>query len=197
MLGIKAQVQLLQKEVPGAQETLRVAKEITLHQKHIYPYFISNFLIAQFLYDLCSLEAAAQFLQRPAFTACRKRAAQSGRAALKNAMKYSADKTEVFRWMGVFCWLCGKHKKAQDWWEKSIRIGKELRARPELGRTYLEVGKRLSENGSRVKDLNGLTAGGCFLKARSLFEELGLEGDLEELKEIEKTGDAWSGVFSH
>ena len=189
MLGIKAHVQLVQKDMPGAQETLRAAKEITLHQNHIFPYFMSNFLIAQFLDDLCSLEEAAQSPQRPAFTACRKRAAQSGRAALKNAMKYSADKTELFRWMGVFCWLCGKHKKAQDWWEKSIRVGEELRARPELGRTYLEVGKRLSEDESRLRNFNGLTAEGCFLKARSLFEELGLQRDLDELRELENSGD--------
>jgi len=184
MLGVKAQAQLLRSEVPGAQESLRAAREITLHQKHIYPYFISNFLVAQFLYDLYSLEEAAQILQRQEFAACRKRAARSGRAALKNAMKYSGDKTETFRLMGIFHWLCGKPKKAQDWWEKSIRVGEELRARPELGRTYLEVGKRLSEDKSRLRDLGGLTAEACFLKARSLFEELGLEGDLEELKKL-------------
>jgi class 3 adenylate cyclase/tetratricopeptide (TPR) repeat protein len=187
MFGIKAQIQLVREEALDAQETLRAAREITLQQKHIYPYFISNFLLAQFSYDLRSLEKAAQSCQRPAFAACRKSAGRSGRAALKNSMKYAAAKTEAFRSMGVFCWLCGKIRNAQDWWEKSIRVGEELRARPELGRTYLEVGKRLSERGSRLKEVNGLTAGACFLKARTLFEELGLEGDLEELRELENS----------
>jgi class 3 adenylate cyclase/tetratricopeptide (TPR) repeat protein len=188
MFGVKAQIQLLKGERLEAQETLRAAREITLHQKHIYPYFVSNFLLGQFLYDLYSLEEAAQSRQRKGFAAWRKRAGRSGRAALKNSMKYSADKTEVFRWMGVYCWLCGRHKKAQDWWEKSLRVGQALRARPELGRTYLEVGKRLSENKSRVRDLKGLTARACFVKARSLFEELGLERDLGELKKLENPG---------
>jgi len=33
-----------------------------------------------------------------------------------------------------------------------------------------------------------LTAGACFLKARALFEELGLEEELEEVKKLESTG---------
>jgi serine/threonine protein kinase/tetratricopeptide (TPR) repeat protein len=192
MLGIKAHAQLLQKDLPGAQETFRAAEDITLHQKHIIPYFIGNFLIAQFHYDLYSLEEAAQALKRPAFAACQKRAARSGRAALKNSMKYWGDKTETLRLMGVFCWLCGEPIKARDWWRRSIKVGQDLRARPELSRTYLEVGKRISEDKSRLKELDGLTAEGYFLKARSLFEELGLEGDLEELKKLENSGD--SGV---
>jgi class 3 adenylate cyclase/tetratricopeptide (TPR) repeat protein len=183
MFGIKAQVHLLEKDVAGASETLRAAREITLHQKHIYPYFINNYLTAQFSFDLAALEEAVRSRIRPALVACRKRAARSGRGALKNCLKYSAGKVEVFRLMGVYQWLCGKQKRAQEWWEKSVRIGEELTARPELGRTYAEVGKRLSEQGSRLKDLHGLTAESCFLKARSVFDDLGLQADLDELEE--------------
>jgi serine/threonine protein kinase/tetratricopeptide (TPR) repeat protein len=188
MFGIKAQVQILQKELTEAQVTLRAAREITLHQKHIYPYFLSKFLVAQFLFDLSSLENACASA-RQSYDAGRKRAFQSGRAALKNSTNYSADKTEVFRGMGVLHWLSGKPKKAQDWWEKSIRIGKEIGARPEVGRTYLEVGKRISESGRGHREICGLTAGECFLKARALFEELGLDEDLEELKKLENRAD--------
>jgi len=188
MFGIKARVQLLRREVTEAKETLRSAREITLHQKHIYPYFLSKFLMAQFVFDLSALEEAVGASGRQSCAAYKKKASQSGKEALKNSVNYSADKTEVFRWMGVFHWLCGRQNKAQDWWEKSIRIGEKLGARPELGRTYLEVGKRLSEDGSQLKELNGLTAGACFLKARALFEELGLEEELEEVKKLESTG---------
>lgn len=189
MLGVKAHVQLLQNEISGAQETLRSAQEIILHQKHIFPYFISNFLIARFLCDLHFLDAEVRSRKPTRMEACRKQAGRSARAALKNSAKYSADRTEIFRLTGVYYWLRGKPKKAQDWWQKSIKVAEGLSARPELGRTYLEVGIRLSEDGSRLMTFNGLTAGECFIKARALFEESGLNKDLDELGKVENLAE--------
>ncbi len=186
MLGIKAQVQLLKNDLPGARETLKAAEEITLHQKHIYPYFLSKFAVAQFLFDLRSLEEAARSGQRPRLAACRKRARRSGRAALKNCTNYSAEQTETYRSMGTLFWLSGKPKKALEWWGRSVRTGTALGARPELGRTYFEIGKRLSEEGSRVKEFDGLNPEACFSKAENLFLELDLARDLEELDQMRR-----------
>ena len=57
-------------------------------------------------------------------------------------------------------------------------------ARPDLSRTYFEVGKRLMEPHSKHKKLNGIDAHGYLKKARTLFEEMGLERDLDDLKKI-------------
>ena len=82
--------------------------------------------------------------------------------------------------MGVYFWLIGKQEKAITWWKKSIINGEELNARPELSRTYMEVGKRMLDAKSRIHQLNGISAEEYLEKARSLFVELGIESDLNE-----------------
>jgi hypothetical protein len=51
----------------------------------------------------------------------------------------------------------------------------------------MEVGKRLLEPRSKYKELNGMTAEEYLQKARTMFEEMGLEWDLEELGRIPST----------
>ena len=63
----------------------------------------------------------------------------------------------------------------------SVAAGERLGARPELGRTYREIGQRLSENGSKYRELSGVTAAGYLEKARRLFTALQLEWDLGQL----------------
>ena len=81
-------------------------------------------------------------------------------------------------------WLIGNQKKAIRWWEKSIQEGERLGDRPDLSRTYLEVGKRLLEPRSKYKELNGVDAKGYLEKARVLLEEMGLERDLNDLERL-------------
>jgi class 3 adenylate cyclase/tetratricopeptide (TPR) repeat protein len=186
MLGLKAHVQLIQGDRIAAEETLRAAKTITLQKKHIYPYFISNYQIARFLSDVQALEEEVRS-PRPngggsAVAALRKKAFRNGRACLKTSRKYSADKTEVYRLMGDLCWASGRARKAEEWWGQSVRAGEALGARPELGRTYLEIGRRLTEAPDRLRGFEGLSAEGCFSKAEALFRALSLTRDLEELE---------------
>ena len=77
-----------------------------------------------------------------------------------------------------------KQGKALKWWDKAIKEGERLGARPDLSRTYFEVGKRLLEPQSKYKKLNGIDAKGYLEKARVMFEEMGLEHDLDELDRI-------------
>ena len=68
------------------------------------------------------------------------------------------------------------------WWDKAIKEGEQLGARPDLSRTYFEVGKRMLEPQSKDKQLNGIDATRYLEKAGILFEEMGLERDLERVK---------------
>lgn len=61
---------------------------------------------------------------------------------------------------------------------------KKLGAKMDLSLTYFEVGKRMLEPDSKHNELNGIDAEGYLEKARILFEEMGLERDLEDLKGI-------------
>jgi len=86
--------------------------------------------------------------------------------------------------MGDYYWLVGKQRKALKWWDKSIKEGERLGARPDLSRTYMEVGKRLLEPKSKYRELNGISAKEYLEKAETLFEDMDLEWDLEQLERV-------------
>lgn len=90
--------------------------------------------------------------------------------------------------MGFFYWLMGKQKKAVSWWFSSIKEGERLGARIELSRTYMEIGSRLIEKKSKFRELNGIKPEEYMEKARTLFEGLDLQWDLERLDKVTAYG---------
>ena len=111
-------------------------------------------------------------------------ALKAGKKAVKTSRKVAFDKIETYKLMGVYYWLIGKQRKALNWWTKSIFVGEQLDGRLELSRTYFEVGKRLLEPGSKHNALNGMEAEEYLEKARTMFEEMDLRWDLEQLDRI-------------
>ena len=91
---------------------------------------------------------------------------------------------EASRLVGTLYWLENKQKKAIQYWEKSMKSAEHLGARPELARTYMEVGKRLLENKSNFQQLNGLQAEQYLEKAEVLFKEMELDWDLDKLEKV-------------
>jgi hypothetical protein len=104
--------------------------------------------------------------------------------AMKASRKFKRDRVEILRLMGTRSWLLGEREKALKWWKDSIETGERLNFRPDLSRTYFEIGKRLSEPNSPYKELNGITAAGYLNKAKTMFEEMGLQWDLEQLERV-------------
>jgi hypothetical protein len=111
----------------------------------------------------------------------RKKSLKSGKRLRAGVRKWAGDRTEAFRLMGVYYWILGKQKQALNWWIKSIKEGERLGARLELSRTYLEVGKRLLEPGSKYKELDGVKAKDYLDRARKQFIEMDLQWDLDKL----------------
>jgi len=89
--------------------------------------------------------------------------------------------------MGVYYWLNNQQKKALKWWVKSISVARTMGAKPELARTNMEVGKRLSESKSKNVSLNGTSAIEYLDMAETSFKEMDLQWDLEQLGKIRKT----------
>jgi len=87
--------------------------------------------------------------------------------------------------MGVCYWLIGKQGEALSWFDKSIREGERLGVRPDIARTYLEIGKRLIGSGSKYKELKGVSGKEYLKKAGAMFEEMDLQWDLEELEKVQ------------
>jgi len=183
-LGLKAIIQIYLEDIDGARESLLQGKELVLKHERIPPYFLSNYLVGQFLLDLYLLEQAIISDHKLDISKYRKKAYQSGKNALKNAKKYAPNRTEILRLLGLYYWLTSSQKKAIRWWKTSIEKGEGLGARVELSRTYMEVGKRLLEEKSRFHELNGIKAEDYLEMAQILFEEMDLQWDLDKLDKI-------------
>jgi hypothetical protein len=103
---------------------------------------------------------------------------------LKVTQKEAQHRAESYKLKGVYYWLINKQKEALKWWEKSIQEGENLGARLELARTYMEVGKRLLRPESKNKKLNGIKAQEYIDKAKTMFVEMDLQWDLDELERL-------------
>ena len=86
--------------------------------------------------------------------------------------------------MGEYYWLLGKQNKALKWWGKAVKKGEELGALPDLSRTCFEIGKALLDPKCNRNDWNGISANEYLAKARSMFQEMDLQYDLDELDKI-------------
>ena len=183
-LGFKAVIQVRLKDFDGAEKTLAQTREIAAKSIRIFPNYMSSPLLGQFLLDLHFLERAISEKNDSDISQCRKIAYQSGRRAIKNSKKYAFGRAELLRLMGLYYWFIGKQKKAIGFWENGIKEAEHLGARVERARIYMEIGRRCRE--MKVKDfkLNGLHPDEYLKKAKILFEEMGLEQDLDQLDKI-------------
>ena len=105
--------------------------------------------------------------------------------AEKASRKFKRNRVEVLRLMGTRSWLAGEREKALKWWGESVETGERLKMRTDLSRTYFEIGRRLSEPKSPYRELNGINAAEYLTKARTMFEEMGLQWDLEQLERLD------------
>jgi class 3 adenylate cyclase len=184
-LGFKAEAQQLAGDTKGAYVSILQALEIHENQSFmVMPLFVAPYMAARFSVDIEQLKNAIRSDNSSEVAHIRNQAYKSGKAAVRNSRKYAPFRTKILRLMGLYYWLIGKQGRAIKWWNRSIQEGERLGARPDLSRTYFEIGKRLLEPQSKTKELNGIDAKGYLEKARVLFEEMGLERDLNDLDRL-------------
>jgi class 3 adenylate cyclase/tetratricopeptide (TPR) repeat protein len=183
-LGWRAVTQVLCKDIPGARDSLGQADRIRRKEFSWSAWYLSSVVLGQFLLDLHLLEEALAGNSGSSLRDRAKFALKSGKAAVKISAKFAPHRTWDYRLMGDYYWLVGKQRKAMKWYDRSIKEGERLGARPDLSRTYFEVGRHLLEPHSKYKQLNGIDAKGYLEKAEILFKEMGLEHDLDELERV-------------
>jgi len=187
-LGTKAKIQILLGQYTAAEYTLQRAEALSARLGAVPPFHACAYLLSRFLLDVCALEHALGAGDRTHVRSLRRRARKSGARARAVAAKMAPVRTEAYRLTGCYYWLVGRPRRAARWWQRSIAEGERLGARPELARTYLEVGRRMLASPSTLANLNGLEAGTCIGKARAIFTELDLQWDLERLSRITPGG---------
>jgi len=178
-LATKAKIQILAGDEGAATGTLAAADDLVGRMGRVNVYHLSVHRTSRLLHDVAAVTALSNADRRARRTLVG-RARGSARLALRISARVARERPEVYRLAGQLSWLLGRGDKALGWWRRSIDAAKHLGARPELARTYSEVGRCLQADphGARIGDLD---ATACLEAGRRLFDELGLERDAEAL----------------
>jgi tetratricopeptide (TPR) repeat protein len=184
-LGIKAQVQVLSDDLEGAEASLAHCAEVMarLGELTVVPYMRSQYYRSRLFLDVTRLERAVAEGDRREARRQARRARGSARRALRTAAPVAARQPEVFRLTGLLHWHRGRRRRALRWWRRSLERARALDARPDLGRTQLEIGRRLRAAG--LPSLAGTGAAAALREARAIFESLDLGRDLALLDALE------------
>jgi class 3 adenylate cyclase/tetratricopeptide (TPR) repeat protein len=182
MHALTARTLLLSGEIKEARDCFEYLETIR-GETPLAPYYLSDYLIGRFMFALHTLEKAVK-TGDASYDKCVQEARLWGKESLKVCKKFNAARVEAMRHMGTFHWLTGKKRDALKWWRLSIETGERFNMQPELSRTYFEIGKRLSEPNSPQRELNGISAAEYLNKAKTMFEEMDLKWDLEQLERV-------------
>ena len=183
--GFKGLVQVMMSEAAPAEVILRQTEELVAKQGYVTPAILLPYQTARFLLYLQTLEKSESQRRQhlPSFIKT-----DSAKALLGNAKRYAPGRTNILRLLGRLSWLNNKQRAAIRWWDYAIREGERFGARPDLSRTYMEVGRRLLEPQSKYRELNGIGAKEYLDKAEKLFREMDLQWDLEQLERVRAGG---------
>jgi len=183
-LADKAQALILLNNLEEAQKIIDKATSIIKRHKSINPLSGWSYHFSRFSLKVELLKQKMDSKDTQAIEELKKDALKCGKDILKAYKNYAPALSRSFRMLGELYWIIGRQKKALKWWAKSIKIGEKLGAKPDLSRTYFEVGKSLLSSDSKYKQLNGITAREYLDKARIMFEEMDLQWDLNELDKV-------------
>ena len=176
----KARIQLLSGNIEGAEQSLENAEKIK--SEMMLPFYLVEMYLSRFVISLYKLEQISNSENKDLSLECSRKALKSGKITARITKKVVYNSVELFRYMGIYHWITNKQRKALRYWSKSITEGERMDVRPELARTYFEVGIRLLDQTSEQTELNGIEAEEYLNKARNIFEDLGLQWDLEQLE---------------
>ena len=214
--GLQLRIAMLNDDLASAEMIIKDANQIIkgIGRLFIVQFFYADYGIGLCLQTLALLERSSPGNGTRSRNTIKRNALKAVRDAVRANRSYALDRTESLRLAGIYCWLCGKHKNALRWWNKSIDEGERIGARLELSRTYFEVGKRIfasvrppspgggvkkntstqiPPSGDRgasvdmdrmIKKIIGLTPEECLAKAETMFREMDLQWDLAELEKV-------------
>jgi class 3 adenylate cyclase/tetratricopeptide (TPR) repeat protein len=183
-IGFKGIAETHQGKLKTALSTISAGEVLIATQRTITPIYAVPFLLCKMLINLHLLVDAIEKKNHVHILKYKKAAHKCAKMAVRGSKKYAPYRTWILRLMGEYYWLIDKQGKALKWWDKSIKEGERLGARPDLSRTYFVVGRRLIEPHSKYNKLNEIKAKDYLEKARTMFEEMDLQRDQDELDKI-------------
>ena len=188
LYSLKASIHLLMKNTEKARKSLDQADQIRSGVR-LVPMQSSVFYRSQFGYYLQCLEDSLRDKNGKEVSEYRRNVYKSGKLLIKACKKAAVYRTESYRLMGVHKWLTHDRKGAFKWWNKAIREGESLGAHPQVARTYAEMAMRVCTDKDKSSESDVIRANEFLRKAKTLFSDLGLHNDLEDLNSfIRQTG---------
>jgi len=183
-LGTKAKIQVLGGSMEDARQTLDRAGELVERIGIAPPFHVGAYRLSSLLYDVVELERAVAAGDGARAKGLRKRARADAGPAIKVAASMARHRTEANRLMGSYQWIIGARGRAAKWWERSLREGERLGAWPEVGRTHLEVARRLASADGKLETIAGGNAASHLEHASEIFLRLGLASDLDAARDL-------------
>jgi class 3 adenylate cyclase/tetratricopeptide (TPR) repeat protein len=178
-LGTRARIERLLGRRGDAEESFTRADAIVKRLRFLPPFHLSEYLLAGLQLELDRLETAMAEGDRRAARRAGRRVRRRARRTLARATKVAWQRPESFCLAGTGEWLCRRKGAALRLWERSLACAESVGMRPEAGRTWLEVGRRLA--GGSGETFRGVSGSACFDRAEAIFGDLGLDWDLERL----------------
>jgi hypothetical protein len=102
---------------------------------------LSSYYLARFSFDVRLFKESILSSDTTSLLKNKQLARKSGKYAIRNAKKYAVNRPEIFRLMGLYYWSIDKQQKAVKWWKRAIEENERFGIRPDLARTYMEIGK--------------------------------------------------------
>ncbi len=187
-LGTKAKVELLLGKRAAAEATLERAREIARRTSFVPPFHESGLRAAELRLALAQLEEASAGGTRSTPLALRRRARSAAARAVACARKAAWQRPEAWALAGHCAWLLGRPRAALRAWGKAVDEAERLGMQPELGRTWLEVGRQLRSGAGEYR-LRDLDAEACCLRAEAIFRPLELDADPDDRAGTRADGD--------
>jgi hypothetical protein len=93
------------------------------------------------------------------------------RASMKLGKVVSPGIESAYRARGTLEWLLGRVTRARTWWGRSLALSQKIGSQLDLGRTELEMGKRLRDPGHLAR-------------AEGIFSQVGAKRELRDAREL-------------
>jgi class 3 adenylate cyclase/tetratricopeptide (TPR) repeat protein len=137
-------------------------------------WYFTYYLIAKSYIEIAELK------EKTAEKNIRKNVLNTTKYLIHHSQKVRKNLTEAYRLRAIVYWLLNKPNKTLRNFDRSIKVALSFDGNLELSRTYFEIGKFLRNTKNKKESLNGMNGTEYLLKAKSMFEEMNLQWDLEE-----------------
>jgi hypothetical protein len=171
----------LTNKLSEAAEILSKARVVAIERKRGIVFY-STYLIAKCHYEIA--RAKMKMAHEELLAGEKKNLIRSAQELIKYSKKFSGNLIEAYRLTAIIHYMSGNHNKVLSNLEMSIDFALKIGGNLELSRTYFELGKFLTDPGVKFNKLNGISGKEYLGKAKSMFEEMDLQWDLEELNKF-------------